>query len=108
MTHSVCLEEGFLNEPKLPTLKCCRPSIEDSVVSLLPDEPGTQHEDLHEERLSKLFLSFLHHLVKRKVEVPGDAQVIPALPAEGAVEEQMECCLFPIKRADWAVIVVTL
>jgi hypothetical protein len=46
--------------------------------------------------------------MKGEVEVPRDAQVIAALPTKGASEEEMKCCFFPIKRADWVVIVVTL
>jgi hypothetical protein len=84
MVHSVSLEEGL---PTFPTLKSGNSSIENSVISLFPDEPGIQHEYLHEERLVKLTLGFLHHLMKREIEVPRYAQMIPTLPTEGAGEE---------------------
>jgi hypothetical protein len=65
MAHSVCLEEGLLDETTLPALESGRSSIENSVIPLLLDELGTQHEDLHEERFVKLTLGFLHHLMKK-------------------------------------------
>jgi hypothetical protein len=54
MVHFVCLEEGLLNEPTFPPLESCSASTKDSVISLLPYEPGTQHEGLHEERFVEL------------------------------------------------------
>jgi hypothetical protein len=54
---------------------------------LLPNELGTQHEGPHEERLVELALGCLHHFMKGETEVPRDAQVILALPAEGSREE---------------------
>jgi hypothetical protein len=39
--HSVCLEEGLLNEPTFPPLESCSDSAKDSVISLLPYEPDT-------------------------------------------------------------------
>jgi hypothetical protein len=44
MAHSICLE-GLLDETTLPALESGRSSIENSVIPLLLDEPGTQHED---------------------------------------------------------------
>jgi hypothetical protein len=45
MAHSICLAEGLLDETTLPALESGRFSIENSVIPLLLDEPGTQHED---------------------------------------------------------------
>jgi hypothetical protein len=87
MAHSVCLKQGLLDESILLALESGCASIKDSVISLLPNKPGTQHEDLHEEGFVKLAPSFLHHLMKGEIEVPGYAQVIPALPTEGVGEE---------------------
>jgi hypothetical protein len=87
MAHSVCLEKGLFNEPTLPSLEGGCTSIKDSVISLLSNEPSTQHEDLHEERFVELAIGFLHHLMKGETEVPGYAQVILALPAKGAGKE---------------------
>jgi hypothetical protein len=87
MAHSFCLEQGLLDEPMLPALESDCASIKDSVISLLPNEPGTQHEDLHEVGFVELVLGFLHHLMKGEAEVPGYAQVILALLAEGVGEE---------------------
>jgi hypothetical protein len=87
MAHSVCLEQGLLDESMLPTLESGCASIKDSVISLLSNKPGTQHENLHEEGFVELAFGFLHNLMKGDIEVLGYAQVIPALPIEGAGEE---------------------
>jgi hypothetical protein len=70
MLHSVGLAEGLLNEPLFPPLKSSCASTKNSITSLLPCELGTQHEDLHEERLVELVLGFLQHLVEQETEVP--------------------------------------
>jgi hypothetical protein len=87
MAHSVCLEKGLFNEPTLPSLEGGCTSIKDSVISLLSNEPSTQHEDLHEERFVELAIGFLHHLMKGETEVSRYTQVILALPAKGAGKE---------------------
>jgi hypothetical protein len=73
MVYFICLKEGLLNELMFPSLESGCASTKDSVVSLLPYEPGTQHEVLDEERFVELALGFLHHLVKRETEVPDYA-----------------------------------
>jgi hypothetical protein len=37
-------------------------SVEDEVISLLPNMPGGNDKDLHEERVSKMLLSMHYHL----------------------------------------------
>jgi hypothetical protein len=46
--------------------------IEDEVVPLFPDEPGSYHEGVHEERVGELLPCRLHHVVKIQAEVPID------------------------------------
>jgi hypothetical protein len=58
-----------------------------TVISLLPYQPGSQHEDFHKERCGALLLSIIHHGVEVQIEVPIDAKVIPTFQAKGAGEE---------------------
>jgi hypothetical protein len=102
------LKPGFFNEAHLPSLKGCPVPVEDCVVSLLPNEPGTKHEDLHEKLRVELLSGFYHHHVKGKIDVPANSKVIPTLRAKGAFEEQVECGFFHAHGSYKAVVVVVL
>jgi hypothetical protein len=48
----------------LPALKSWLASIENEVISLLPNEPCPQHECFHEEIVGALLFSLIHHRVE--------------------------------------------
>jgi hypothetical protein len=56
--HSVCLEEGLLNEPTFPPLESCSDSAKDSVISLLPYEPDTSVKVFMKKGLLNWCLAF--------------------------------------------------
>jgi hypothetical protein len=82
----VSLKWGFLKETQLPVLEGGATSVEDTVISLLPYQPGSKDEDFHKESCGAL-LSIIHHWVEVQIEVSIDAKVIPTLQAKGAGEE---------------------
>jgi hypothetical protein len=65
-----------------PILKGRSSSVEDSIISLLPNQPCLQNEDFHEEGTGPLMFCFFHHAVKAKIEIPIHSQVLPAFQAE--------------------------
>lgn len=80
------LEWGFFKETQFPVLERRATSIEDTIISLLPYQPGSQDEDFHKESCGAL-LSIIHHWVEVQIEVSIDAKVIPTLQAKGVGEE---------------------
>jgi hypothetical protein len=70
--HPMSLEPSLLQEPSFPGLKGGQSSIEDEVVPLFPDQPGTYHEGLHKERIGELLPCICHHAVKIQAEVSVD------------------------------------
>jgi hypothetical protein len=96
MLHSVGLEEGLLNEPPFPPLKSSCTSTKNSIISLLPYEPSTRHEDLHEEWLIKLVLWLSPTFGGTRDCSPRLCQVLPALATKGAGDEEVECCIFSV------------
>jgi hypothetical protein len=57
------------------------------VISLLPNEPSSNHKYFHEEVGVKLVSCFSHHGVEIWVEIPVDTEVPPTLLTEGAGEK---------------------
>jgi hypothetical protein len=68
------LKFGFLVKRGFPRNKGGASSVEDEVISLLPNMPGGNDEDLHEEWVSKLLLCLHHHLGKITCKVPMNNQ----------------------------------
>jgi hypothetical protein len=87
--ESLSLQSSFINETTLPLMESSSPSVKDNIVVLLPYKPGAQHEDSYEELGTKLLFSPLHHLMKRKSEIPADTQMVPTLQAVYTSEEDM-------------------
>ena len=56
-TKSKSLKFGFLIKVGFPRDKGGASSVEDEVISLLPNMPGANDEDLHEEGVSALLAS---------------------------------------------------
>ena len=65
-TKSKSLKFGFLVKGGFPRDKGGVSSVEDEVISLLPNMPGGNDEDLHEEGVSKLSLT--ERAAKEQVE----------------------------------------
>jgi hypothetical protein len=84
--HSIGLQRSFIQETSLPSMEVWQASVEDEIVSLLPNHPSSYHEDFSEERSRKLLLCIKHHDVRIKAEVL----------IEGTSEEQMKSSFFPI------------
>ena len=74
-------------------------SVEDEVISLLPNMPGGNDEDLHEEGVSKLLLCLLHHLEEITCKVPMNTQESPASLTERAGKEELlyNLCFFLLR-----------
>jgi hypothetical protein len=65
--------------------------IEDKVVSLLPNLPCPNDEELHEEKIQKLLFCLNHHLEEVIGKTPLNAKV---LLTKRATEEEMKACAF--------------
>jgi hypothetical protein len=61
INHSNFLEVGFFNESQFATLERGSASIEDPIISLFPNQPSSNGEDIHEEFIMKLSTGLLHH-----------------------------------------------
>jgi hypothetical protein len=75
------METGF------PICKGGDHSPEDPAISLLPNFPGSNGEDFHEEAKMEVLLGLLHSVKEVKLMIPEDSKVAPALIAEGALED---------------------
>jgi hypothetical protein len=58
--HSNCLKISLSNEAQFPTLKEGSDFAEDPIISLLPNQPRCNDEDIHEEFVIELSISLLH------------------------------------------------
>jgi hypothetical protein len=61
--------------------------VEDAVIPLLPDQPGSQHEEFHKERGAARLFCMVHHVIKVQVSSAGDVEVAPASCTKGTGEE---------------------
>ena len=86
-TKSKSLKFGFLVKGGFPRDKGGASSVEDEVISLLPNMLGGNDEDLHEEGVSKLLLCWHHHLEEITCEVPM-TQESPANLTERAAKNR--------------------
>ena len=77
-------------------------SVENEIVSLLPDKSGANYKNFHKEILIELLHGKLHHDVEVLNVRPSDAQGGPAVFCKGAIEEEMKCCLFSTEGAERA------
>ena len=64
-TKSTSLQSGLFTEEALPRLQGRTAPVKDEVVSLLPNLPSSNDEDLHKGVLELLFC-LSHHLEKKK------------------------------------------
>lgn len=90
------LKLGFFDKTQLPILMRWSITIKDAVISLFPDQPSTQHEDFHEERIRALYSCCVHHLMEAKIELPMKTKLSSTFPAEGAKKEQMKSGFLPV------------
>jgi hypothetical protein len=59
--HSNRLKIGLYNETQFPSLEGRLDFAENPIISLLPNQPRSNDEDIHEEFIIELILSLLHH-----------------------------------------------
>jgi hypothetical protein len=83
-------------------------SVEDEVIHLLQNLPGSNYKSFHEEVRTKMTFCFLHHSMEPKIKSPMNAQVIPASLSERAAKEQVECCFLTMSRAQHTYVVIVL
>jgi len=71
------LQSSFFTEGAFPRTKGRATSIENKIISFLPNLPSGNDESLHEEGVLILKLSVLHHLEEFFCEVPTYAKRLP-------------------------------
>jgi hypothetical protein len=54
------------------------------IIPLLPNQPSSYDEHLHDEFVSKMVSSLIHHRIKVRVEIPVNIKGAPAGLAERA------------------------
>jgi hypothetical protein len=59
--HSMGLEIGLLEKPNFPAQKRRGASVEDEVISLFPNQPGSNDECFHEEAVIVMLFCVFHH-----------------------------------------------
>jgi len=101
------LKPSFFTEGVLPRDKRRPTPIKDEVVSLLPNLPCRNGEELHEKGILRLSFSLLHHLEKFSCEIPINSKVLPTSLAKGTAEEKMESSFFNVVTAEDTVIVIS-
>jgi hypothetical protein len=67
------LQIRFIAETPFPIKKGRNTSIEDEVISLLPDSPSCYNVEFHEEIMSRLAFGLFHHGMEGKIKVPVDS-----------------------------------
>ena len=102
------LKPSFFTEGDLPRDKRRPTPIKDEVVSLLPNLPCRNGEELHEKGILRLSFNLLHHLEKFSCEIPINSKVLPTSLAKGTAEEKMESSFFNVVTAEDTVIVISL
>jgi hypothetical protein len=70
---------------------------EDEVVSLLPDGPGHNNHNFHEEASVKSILCIFKHYKEVKLKIPLNTHILPTFQAERSLKQQMEGCLFAVR-----------
>jgi hypothetical protein len=73
----------------------------------LSNKPSCYDEDFHEEIVSKLASSIIHHGVEVSAKIPVNTERVPAGLAEGAREEEVEGGLFFAIRINDIVVVIS-
>ena len=101
------LKPSFFTEGALPRDKRRPTPIKDEVISLLPNLPCRNDEELHEKGIMRLSFSLLHHLEKISCEIPINSKVLPTSLAKGTAEEKMESNFFKVAAAEDTVIVIS-
>jgi hypothetical protein len=61
LLHSMGLEIGLLEKPNFPAQKRRGASVEDEVISLFPNQPGSNDECFHEEAVIVMLFCVFHH-----------------------------------------------
>jgi hypothetical protein len=101
------LKPSLVKEILSPRIKGGAATIEDKVVSLFPNLPCPNDEELHEERIQKLLFGLNHHLEEASGEIPLNSKVLPASLTKRATEEEMKSSFFHIVVAKDTIVVVS-
>jgi hypothetical protein len=105
--HSVGLQGGLFGESQLPGSGEWSGSIEDEIIPLFPNLPGSNYKSFHEEVLNWLFASSIIAW-KAKIKSPMDTQVVLASLAKGAGKEQVKGCFLTVSMAQHTAVVIVL
>ena len=68
--------------------------VEKQSIPLMPDAPGTYHEDFHEKMNHRISFSFLDPLMYGKISIPVYIQDVPFFIGCRTGEEEMVSCFF--------------
>jgi hypothetical protein len=96
----------FILEGHLPGCNTRGLMTEDEVVSLFPDDPCTDHNDLHEERVGKFPFGNINFLMNIRVFIQIDSSGKPAGNCRGAIKEEMLNRLFNILLTEHTIITI--
>jgi hypothetical protein len=108
LRHSAGLQGGLFDKSQFPSSEGWSSSVEDEIIPLLPNLPGSNYISFHEEIGAKLAFCFLHHSMEAKIKSPMNTQVIPASLAEGAAKEQVKDSFLTMSGAQHTTVVIVL
>ena len=78
--------------------------LKDPTISLLPDSPAGENDNLREARSPETFFSMLQHLKRRVPRGPRNLKVIPNPSAKATVKEEVSPVLIMMDYTELAVI----
>ena len=78
------------------------------VVPFFPEAPSSNHQHLHEHRIGPHHPASMHNIHPVPIQGPNHPQQVPALPTEGASEEQMLDSLLRVIGTEEAAVVIML
>jgi len=88
------MSHNFSFERRLPSGNIRGFGIENQIIPLNPDAPGTYHEDFHEKMNHRISFSFLDPLMYGKISIPVYIQDVPFFIGCRTGEEEMVSCFF--------------
>jgi hypothetical protein len=96
----------FILEGHLPGCNTRGLMTENEVISLFPDDPCTDHKDLHEEIIGKIPFGKIIFLMNIRAFIPIDSIGKPADNCRGAIKEEMLNRLFNILMTEHTTITI--
>jgi hypothetical protein len=96
--------KNFLLETQLPSGNPRGLITKDEPVSFIPNAPGSDHKDLHKERMGENMLSHVNPLMGIARITPRNPQRKPSTSSCGTLKEEMLRGLFGLLMAKSAII----